>query len=101
MQEPEYITVPVTADYNSANQIGELRVDKRYLPKGAGYLFAVGGVCKDSHMEWNMKLGRHIRVITDFDLMEVTLLPESRYDWQNVEFDNFSAVPQLPTGETK
>jgi len=97
MDEPEYISVPVTMNYDSNKPIGELRVDKRFLPKGAGYLFAVGGICKDSRMEWNDRLGREIQVITDFELTEVTLLPESRYDWRKVAFDDFSAPPPSPT----
>lgn len=77
----QYIKLPVTVGYDPDKVIGHIRVNQAALPQQPNYVFAVGGIAHDSRVEWDESLGRQVNVITDFELTEITLLPEREYAW--------------------
>ena len=63
-------TIPCTVFFDKTRSpIGTLSIDERKLPKGADYVFAIGGIVKE-------KVGNKI---TKFELLEISLVPDRNY----------------------
>lgn len=71
----EYITVPVTIDFDQNNPIGSLTTRKDAIPKQPNFCFSIAFKSNDCELSEDGKTLVHY----DIDLIAVSLMPDEQY----------------------